>query len=281
MLGLVVIILVLIVFVSAESIDDDATLYDSAPDEVTETTDQAAVTTTTSIDPSAAPSAPASTIAPTTSPEWVQISEESFSGNSLKDSWGVYDGAGTSGVGVRKPSAVSVQHGVLSINGNGNTVGGMSQDDVSQTYGRWAIRAKQDVGQGFTPAILLWPDSEDWPIDGEIDIAEIHGRDRVELTSTVHYGEDNLQLGQSLAGDFTQWHTFMVDWLPDRIVFYVDGVAHFTVTDPAAIPKGPMHLALQLDTGVCGSQWIGCPDASTPANVGLHVDWVKVYERAS
>ena len=79
-----------------------------------------------------------------------------------------------------------------------------------------------------------------------------------------------------MPGDFSQWHTFAVDWLPDRITWYVDGRARFTVTDKSRIPDTPMHLAIQLDQGPV-KDWLPAPDATTPPQVRLRVDWVRVY----
>lgn len=209
---------------------------------------------------------------------WTLIDSQTFTGSRVNEAvWGIYEGAGTDGVGVRRRSAVNVANGELTITGSGQTVGGLAQTKTVRTYGRWVIRAKLDKGKGYGSAILLWPASEHWPEDGEIDIAETVDGNRAHASSTVHYGDDNQQQAHDVAGDFSQWHTYAVDWLPNHITFYVDGRAHFTVTDPAAIPRNRMFLALQLDTGVCGSNWIGCPDVSTPPAVSLHVSSVQVY----
>ena len=88
-------------------------------------------------------------------------------------------------------------------------------------------------------------------------------------------GGDTLN-GSHLAGDFSQWHTFAVDWLPDHITWYVDGRARFTVTDKSRIPDTPMHLAIQLDQGPV-KDWILAPDATTPDKIRLQVDWVRTY----
>jgi len=39
-------------------------------------------------------------------------------------------------------------------------------------YGRYAIHFKADPVPGYKTSWLLWPDSEKWPQDGEIDFPE-------------------------------------------------------------------------------------------------------------
>jgi hypothetical protein len=39
-------------------------------------------------------------------------------------------------------------------------------------YGRYLIRARWDALSSYHISFLLWPDSENWPADGEIDFPE-------------------------------------------------------------------------------------------------------------
>jgi beta-glucanase (GH16 family) len=210
---------------------------------------------------------------------WTMVTRAStdFTGKSVdKSTWDVYDSKGNGGVGWRRPSAIAVESNALRIKAKGDVSGGLSQK-FSQTYGRWVVRAKMEKGNGYGPALLLWPDSENWPEDGEIDFLELPKGDRSEALMTSHWGADNAQASHGVTGDYSQWHTYTVDWLPDRLVFYIDDIEQWRVTDPAAIPTKPMHLALQNDIGACNDGWIGCRDASTPATVSLWVSSVRVY----
>jgi beta-glucanase (GH16 family) len=197
------------------------------------------------------------------------------------DAWGLYDSVGAFGNGLRRPSAISVSNGLLNITARGNVSGGM-EHDLNMTYGRWEFRARTDLGPGFGSAILLWPDSERFPEDGEVDIMEVPSKTRDRAHFVVHYagqGGSDRMYGSSVDGDFSQWHTFAVDWLPDRIVWYVDGVERFRITDRNIIPKKSMHLAIQFDQGP-KKDWIPAPDATTPAAFSLQVDWLRVYAPA-
>jgi beta-glucanase (GH16 family) len=207
---------------------------------------------------------------------WQLLAADEFDGSSVDTArWQIYDGEGNGGVGLRRPSAVSQSEGQLHITGRGDVSGGMNWQG-GQTYGRWEFRARSDQGNGYAPAILLWPTSGDWPIDGEIDVMEIGRGDRQESTFTLHWGADNSQTQFRSAADFTQWHTFAVEWTADHITYFLDGVPQYTNTDPAAIPDGPMHLAIQNDVGPYNDA-IPARDASTPAEVAVHVDWVRTY----
>lgn len=209
---------------------------------------------------------------------WTLVTSAStdFTGTSVdQKAWDIYDSVGNAGVGLRRPHAITVEDHTLRIKAVGDVSGGMSQK-FGQTYGRWVVRARMEAGNGYGPAILLWPDSEKWPEDGEIDFLEIPKGDRSEAIMTAHWGANNAQASKGVKGDFTQWHTFTIDWLPDRLVFFIDNVEQFRITDPAAIPTKPMHLAIQNDVGACKS-WIGCRDKSTPESVSLWVSSVRVY----
>jgi beta-glucanase (GH16 family) len=229
---------------------------------------------TTAAPRTAAPQGPADA-SPGMAAGWRLVAQDDFNGSSVDTSrWLIYNSAGNGGVGLRRPSAISQANGELRITGRGDVSGGLSWRG-GRTYGRWEIRARADRGNGYAPAILLWPESNRWPIEGEIDIAEIPRGDRSETHGTVHWGADNRQVGHSVSGDFSQWHVFGVEWTPDRITFFLDGRPTFTVTNPAAIPRHPMNLAIQNDVGPFN--WIPGRDASTPAEVSLRIDWVRIY----
>jgi beta-glucanase (GH16 family) len=210
--------------------------------------------------------------------DWVLRDSDDFDGSELDlGKWRLYDGPGNQGVGLRRPSAVTVEDGALAIKGRGDVSGGIAWIGAPTTYGRWEFSARADAGSGYSQVVLLWPDSDIWPEDGEVDVMEIPDPAKAETVVTVHYGADDRQQSVTVPGDFTQWHTYAVEWQPDHVTVYIDGDEVFTTTDPAAVPKVPMHLAIQNDVGPLPG-WIPARDADTPDVVGLHVDWVRLYE---
>lgn len=210
-------------------------------------------------------------------PKWHPAGGDEFSGSDVDTkSWNFYDSVGGFGTGFRKPEAISQSDGLLKITARGDVSGGMGQS-TGQLYGRWEFRARTELGRGFGSAILLWPDSEKWPEDGELDIMEVPGENRDLAHFVVHWGPDGTDNvhGTSVPGDFSKWHTFALEWLPDRITWYVDGVKKYENTDKTVIPTKPMHLTIQLDQGP-KKDWIPPRDETTPDEVSLEVDWVRI-----
>jgi hypothetical protein len=193
---------------------------------------------------------------------------EDFNNPAALINWYVYDSAGHAGNGRRTPSAVSVADGVLTITGDaqGNS-GGMSWK-TSQKYGRWEICIKSSpAAAAYHSVALLWPDAEDWPIGGEIDFMEIVDPARQKVEAFLHYGADDQRLGGNVDMDATQWHAWAVEWTPDHIVTYVDGVPWWEATDTGHFPPRSMHLCIQLD------------DFGGDVRAGGQqtVDWVRQY----
>lgn len=234
----------------------------------------------------AAAAGPSGLAMPTASlPHWRLRSAEDFTGTALPSGWGSYEGQpGGEPNGWWKHSHAVVANGLLTLAGyreGGRFVtGGVMAFGAGvgqQTYGKYEVRLRIAKGHGVKYAALLWPQSERWPVDGEIDFAEDGGGDRTRTTGTLHYGANNTQLQKALAGDFSQWTTLGVEWSPGRIVYTVDGRPWASLSG-SMVPHTPMNLAIQTQAGTCGS-WAeaSCPDASTPAHVDLQVDWAVTY----
>jgi beta-glucanase (GH16 family) len=206
---------------------------------------------------------------------WRLVDTMDFNETALdRTDWSPYNSVGGFGNGFRRPSAITVEDGKLRITARGNVSGGMGYQR-DQLYGRWEFRARTDKGRGRGAAILLWPKTENKD-DGELDMMEVPREDRSQAHFVIHFSPQNKLAGNKVTGDFSQWHTFAMDWLPDRITWYVDGVKQFETFDKNVIPKVPMHMTIQLDMGPF-EEWIPAPDATTPAETSLEVDWVKIY----
>jgi beta-glucanase (GH16 family) len=207
---------------------------------------------------------------------WVAAGGDEFAGGALGGQWNAYDSVGAFNNGRRTPSAVTVADGLLTITGssaNGGTSGGIGMK-TGQLYGRWEFRARTDKGVGFGSAILLWPDSEKWPDDGELDMMEVPGAERNLAHTIIHWGADNQTFGGATPGDFSQWHTFAFEWLPDRLTMYVDGIKTWESIDKAMIPTKPMHATIQLDQGPAPA-WLGTPVEGAP-DIKLQVDYLRI-----
>lgn len=208
---------------------------------------------------------------------WPLVSHDEFDGTALDTSlWEPYSGKTTGGVGRHDPANLAVSDGTLKLTSRGYKSAGMAWGQ-GQQYGRWETRARAQAGNGYSAVILLWPDAEDFPVGGEIDFMEIPDGARQESHFVLHYGKKNSQIGVTTAGDFTDWHTYAVEWTPDHVAGFIDGQQIFRSDDKAAIPPRPMHLAIQQDIGPFGNGWVPALDDTTPDQVQLEVDWVRIY----
>ncbi|MGH3469087.1 MAG: lectin, partial [Thermocrispum sp.] len=158
-----------------------------------------------------------------------------------------------------------------------------------QAYGRFEARIKVPRGQGIWPAFwMLGNDigSNPWPNSGEIDIMENIGREPSNLYGTLHgpgysggsaiSSRYTLPNGQQFADAF---HTFTVDWTPDSVTWYVDGIqyGHKTPADLNGnrwVFDHPFFMILNV---AVGGHWPGYPDGSTVFPQTMTIDYVRVY----
>ncbi len=140
---------------------------------------------------------------------------------------------------------------------------------TAQTYGRYAIRLRADRIDGYKIAPLLWPVSERWPDDGEINMPE-GDLDGSPLAAFMHYARP--QGGQdyfSTKVDHTAWHVYETLWTPGRVEFRVDGTVVGVSTQD--VPSTPMRWVLQMETRISQNA------PATTAQGHVQIDWVKAY----
>ena len=257
----------------------------------TPTTTTTTSTTTLTTDRSGAPM-PTANIT-----DWNLLSSDNFSESSLNASvWQSYWGQpGGDPGGWWNTNHLTLGSSILDLRSYKDTSQGAAAgawatagvaQRASQTYGKWEVRAKMNNGKGIAPVLLLWPQSNNWPTDGEIDFAEDGGQNpRSTDYMSLHYsgacGSDHdCQTQQTTSVDWSQWHTYGVEWTPGKVVFTLDGKNVGTIT--SNVPTGPMHLAMQDQmegSSICGG-WEACTDAATPAEVDFDIDWVVDYSPA-
>ncbi len=217
------------------------------------------------------------------------LQTEDFSQPLNPDRWTVYDAP------TKKPyptsgQNVSVAGGELQLDGKQDgptTDGGAFRDQgagiastLNQVYGRWEARIEVEPGAGYAAAMTVWPHSNVWPRDGEIDVMEVHDPARTVAQNTIHNGVANHVGLHKNHGLYTGWHVYGVDWEPDSLRYYLDGRLVYTVTDPELIPDTPMHDTLQF-VPECKPSYQACRGSGTPAVVSMAVDWVKVFAPAA
>ena len=136
-------------------------------------------------------------------------------------------------------------------------------------YGRYSIRFRADSLPGYGTAFLLWPDSEKWPQDGEIDFPE--GPLDGTMSAFMHYqgaASPSQQDVYNTTVTYTGWHTETIEWLPNSVTFTLDGQVIGKSTNNT--PNTPMHLVLQTETF---NSLV--PADSTAGNV--QIAWVTAY----
>lgn len=148
-------------------------------------------------------------------------------------------------------------------------------------YGYVEVRVKIPAGKGLWPAIWMLP--SDQVSKPEIDVMEMLGDDPRTVHMNFHY-LDSSGTEQGSSGDWTSpvdltggWHTFAVNWQPNSITWYVDGVERRRFTQAADIPSKPMYLLLNL---AVGGDWAGNPDASTQLPNSFLIDYVRVWKQS-
>jgi len=229
-------------------------------------------------------------------PGWHQVFADNFTQNvplgsfpaAVASTWGhsYPDGwKDTSTNGTYMPSkVVSIANGMMNLRLHTEqgvhmvaapvpTIPGAPGSGGGLLYGRYAIRFRADAVLGYKLAVLLWPDSGVWPLDGEIDFPEAN------LTGTlwgvVHHqgatsGSDQALFNSQVTP--TAWHTATITWLPSGVTFQLDGTTVGTTT--TGVPDTPMHLVIQAETWTSG----GVPTNTAAGNI--QIDWLTVYRPA-
>jgi beta-glucanase (GH16 family) len=140
-------------------------------------------------------------------------------------------------------------------------------------YGAYAIRFKANFIAGYKTAFLLWPDSEHWPVDGEIDFPE--GNLNGGIGAALHFqGGTSLRSQNAVLTKtgYSNWHTAVIEWTPTECRFILDGRvigAYY-----ASIPDTPMHWVLQSETvhGVA-------PADNVKGHI--YIAWITAYARTA
>jgi beta-glucanase (GH16 family) len=158
-------------------------------------------------------------------------------------------------------------------------------------YGLAEARIQVPAGQGLVGQFWMlgseaYESESSWPGCGEIDVAEVLGSESNTVYGTLHAPWPSAPTGmQGVSESATSlsagFHTYSVEWEPERISFMLDGVVYKTIT-PADLPSGspwpfqhPFFLVLDL---AVGGDWPGSPNVTTHFPAQMLVDWVRVWQ---
>jgi beta-glucanase (GH16 family) len=160
----------------------------------------------------------------------------------------------------------------------------------SWTYGYFEARLKLPGGKGTWPAFWMMPKNyTSWPADGEIDIMEEVGYRANYVSSSIHCTAYNHTLGtQKTAEKYestaeSAFHVYALEWTPDYIKTYVDGVNVLTFNNDGTNNKdtwpfnAPFYVKLNLAWGGDWGGAEGVDESVLPAT--YVVDYVRVFQK--
>lgn len=216
------------------------------------------------------------------------IWEDQFDGNKLDpEKWDVR-GIGPRAVGYVSPQAVIVKNGFLELSAfvknDSIMVGAIgTQDRFMPKYGYFECRAQLQKSQGNWSAFWIQSPSiaegEDPGIYGtEIDIMEHFKKGENDIVShNLHwaYGPNQQSTGafqSHVKGVSEGFHTFAVEWTPEKYAFFVDGYKYHEIKKAISHIEQYIILSMELPHSLEDLKDALLPDV-------FIVDYVKVYQK--
>ena len=215
-----------------------------------------------------------------------------------------------------KENNIKIEDGLLKITAKYESFNGKNytsarintQDKYEFTYGRVELRAKLPNWEGMWPAFWLLGanyDVIDWPYCGELDVLE-HGDyikestvdDPGLISSAVHYGpldhksqyanipntifmatgqENFVRAEKIIENPFDQFHTYAIQWAPDKIQFFIDDEMYFEFPLQAQHSPFDKPFFLILNLAV-GGHWTDGYVAPGFDQATYEIDYVRIYQ---
>lgn len=146
-------------------------------------------------------------------------------------------------------------------------------------YGYIESRVKMPYGFGFWPAFWTYVGSglPNHTNEAEIDIFENLGHKPSNIiTTNIHknYPDGNIYYEEHIPSNYSwanTWHTYAIEWSPNKIIWYLDGSPIRIFPNHGIIDPVRIILNLAIEPGYL-------PNSSTPFPSYMYVDYVKVYE---
>ncbi|MDE6676867.1 MAG: family 16 glycosylhydrolase [Clostridia bacterium] len=155
-----------------------------------------------------------------------------------------------------------IANGVMSMSvskeGSGYA-GAEYRTNKTYSYGYFSACMKAANCSGLVSSLFTYTNKPVWD---EIDI-EFLGKDTTKVqfnyfTNGVGEHEFLFDLGFDASKEF---HEYGFDWQPDSIVWYVDGIAVYKVTQ--SLPSHPMQIMANVWNGIGVDDWLGTTDDSS------------------
>ncbi|WGQ09434.1 glycoside hydrolase family 16 protein [Pedobacter gandavensis] len=169
-----------------------------------------------------------------------------------------------------------------------NYTSGKIVSNKKQRYGRYIIKAKMPLGAGLWPAIFGFGerhkdyDLKTWPNCGEFDIVEIKGQNDRQVNYNVHSanssGASNMVMLPTQV-TLNQFNEYRMDWTPDYIKWYFNGVLMRTFNNNGKGYDGwPFNDYFYLN--IClsvGGDFVGKNINKTAMPAVMEIEYVRYY----
>ena len=214
--------------------------------------------------------------------------EDHFEGTDLDKKKWQHRGVGPRRIGFNDSSMVKVKDGYLHLSYDiqGDSVLGCAigtGNTYLTTYGYFECRAKLQSSNG--PWAAFWMQSpqvskgeDPAKFGAEIDIFEyFKGLGADTLTHCVHwaYGpnmKSHPRMDSYLEGLSKGFHTFALEWTPEKYAFYIDGLKFHETSEGLSHIDQYMILSMEFPAKLEGLKQAYAPDT-------FLVDYVKVYKK--
>jgi len=214
--------------------------------------------------------------------------EDEFNGNELDSTKWAVRGIGPRGIGYNTPDAIELKDGKLHINAfmendslKISAVGTYGRFET--TYGYFECRAQLPKTTGNWAA--FWMQSpgissgeDPGKFGTEIDIFEYfknQGGDFVSHNLHWAYGPNQKSTGAFLSkaeGIGEGFHTFAVEWTPEKYAFFVDGLKYYEIKEAISHIDEYMILSFEPAHSIEDLKGATLPDSYI-------IDYVKVYKK--
>ncbi|MBX2922058.1 MAG: glycoside hydrolase family 16 protein [Chitinophagaceae bacterium] len=215
--------------------------------------------------------------------------QDEFNGNTLDTAKWQVRGKGPRALGFVSEEAVTVGDGYLYLHALKrndsiliSAVG--TQNKLMTTYGYFECRAQLQQSPGVWGAFWLQSPKlsggDDPALYGaEVDIMECFRKLGPDIVShNVHWGpygprqQTTRGMQSYLKGVGTGFHTFALEWTPEKYIFYVDGYKFYEVRKGISQTDEYIILSMEIPNEAEDLAKTVFPDA-------FIVDWVRVYKK--
>jgi len=171
-----------------------------------------------------------------------------------------------------------------------------TQSKVTFLYGKIEFRAKIPIGLGIWAAGWLlgdaYQDELSWPFCGEIDVLECvgyemdddgNGVNHASCHTPAYYFKNGNHITNTIEIDSmnTKFHTYAIEWYPDRVEAYLDGEHYYTYDKIANELEWPFAEPQNIVVNLAiGGGWGGLKGVDQAMGSQQFIlDYIRVYEK--